>query len=86
MELYSAFEKSKQVAYERARRQQSAYLYFEGNDFAEQASIIGEDPYPLGLKAMKPTLERLIKGSLEQGLIRRPISLDEVYHPSTLNT
>jgi 4,5-dihydroxyphthalate decarboxylase len=86
MELYDAFEQSKQIAYERARQQQSAYLYFEGNDFAEQASIYGDDPYPMGLKAMRRTLERAVQGSLEQGLIRKPVNLEEVYHPSTLGT
>jgi 4,5-dihydroxyphthalate decarboxylase len=86
MQLYDAFERSKRLAYEGARKQPAAYLYFEGNDFAEQASIIGDDPYPMGLKAMGKTLQRLIQGSLEQGLIRRPVRLDEVYHPSTLAT
>src|ERR687884_352133 len=46
LELYNAFQRSKEVAYERARRAQSAYLYFSGNDFQEQAAVLGDDPYP----------------------------------------
>ena len=86
MELYNAFERSKQIAYERAREYQSAYLYFPGDDFQDQAAVFGDDPYPMGLKAMGHTFERLVQGSFEQGLVRRPIKPEEVYHPSTLGT
>ena len=86
MELFNAFASSKQLSYERARKYQSAYLYFEGDDFKEQAEIFGEDPYPMGLKAMRRTLERAVQASLEQGLIRKPVNLEEVYHPDTLAT
>jgi 4,5-dihydroxyphthalate decarboxylase len=86
MELYKAFERSKEVAYERARRTQSAYLYFEGNDWKEQAAVFGEDPYPLGLRAMRKTVERAIQGSLEQGLIRKSIKVEDLYFHTTLDT
>jgi 4,5-dihydroxyphthalate decarboxylase len=86
MDLYNAFAKSKQIAYERGGRKDSAYLYFEGDTPERQASVFGDDPYPMGLSGMRPTLERMIQGSLEQGLIRREVKLDEVYHPSTLGT
>jgi 4,5-dihydroxyphthalate decarboxylase len=86
MDLYNAFRRSKEIAYERGGRKDSAYLYFEGDTPERQASVFGDDPYPMGLSGMRPTLERLIKGSLEQGLIRREVKLDEIYHPSTLNT
>ncbi|MFB3884542.1 MAG: hypothetical protein ACE144_04895 [Thermodesulfobacteriota bacterium] len=86
MELYKAFQRSKEVAYERAKRAQAAYLYFEGNDWKEQAAVFGEDPYPLGLRAMRKTVERAIQGSLEQGLIRKPIKIEDLYFHTTLDT
>ena len=86
MELYKAFQRSKEVAYERARRAQSVYLYFEGNDWNEQAAVFGEDPYPLGLRAMGKTVERAIQGSLEQGLIKKPIKIEDLYFHTTLDT
>lgn len=85
-ELYRAFQRSKEVAYERARRAQSAYLYFPGRDFQEQAAILGEDPYPLGLRAMGKNIERAIQGSLEQGLLTKPLGLEDVYFRTTLDT
>jgi 4,5-dihydroxyphthalate decarboxylase len=85
MELYNAFEASKQRAYEKQGRSSSAYMYFPG-DPDEQAKVFGADPYPMGLKAMQRTLDRLMQGSLEQGLCREPVDLKALYHPSTLGT
>jgi 4,5-dihydroxyphthalate decarboxylase len=86
MELYNAFQRAKAVSYERARQHQSAYLYFPGTDFREQAAVFGEDPYPFGINMMRPMLDRLFQGSLEQGLIRKPITVEDVYHSTTLDT
>lgn len=86
MSLYNAFQKSKEVAYQRAKDWRSAALVFEGEDWAEQAAIYGDDPYPIGLKAMGKTVERAVQGSMEQGLLRRRLSLQEIYHSSTLDT
>ncbi len=86
MEFYKAFQRSKEVAYERTSRARSAYLYFEGNDWKEQTAVFGEDPYPLGLRAMRKTIERAIQGSLEQGLLRKPIKVEDLYFHTTLDT
>lgn len=86
LELFAAFQRAKEVAYERARRQQAAYLYFPGADFQAQAAVLGTDPYPLGLRAMGKNISRAIQGSVEQGLLAAPLRLDEVYYRTTLNT
>ncbi|HYY16759.1 MAG TPA: hypothetical protein VE965_08995, partial [Gammaproteobacteria bacterium] len=86
LELFAAFQRSKEVAYERVRRYQSAYLYFPGTDFQEQAAVLGEDPYPLGLRAMGKNIERAIQGSLEQGLLTKSLRLEDIYHRTTLKT
>jgi 4,5-dihydroxyphthalate decarboxylase len=86
LELFNAFRRSKEVAYERARRAQSAYLYFPGKDFQEQAAVLGEDPYPIGIQSMGKNIERAIQGSLEQGLLRQPLRLEDVYYRTTLRT
>ena len=86
LELVNAFQRSKEMAYERARRQESTYLYFPGKDREEQRAIFGEDPYPLGLAAMGRNIERAIQGSLEQGLLTKPLRLDQIYFRTTLKT
>jgi 4,5-dihydroxyphthalate decarboxylase len=86
MELYRAFEQSKQVAYDRARRYESTYLYFPGVDLQEQSAVVGPDPYPLGLRAMGRNIERAVRGSLEQGLLTKPLRLEDIYYRTTLGT
>ena len=84
MKLFNAFKQSKRIALE--RNAQEAGLYFPTNTLEAEAAIYGDDPFPIGLKAMRKTVERAMQGSLEQGLIRRPINIDEIYHPSTRGT
>ena len=86
LELFDAFRRSKEMAYERARRAAQTYLYFPGQDLAEQRAAIGDDPYPLGLKAMRRTIERAIQGSVEQGLLTKPMPLEQIYYRTTLKT
>lgn len=86
LELYRAFQRSKEVAYQRARQRENPYLYFQETEYQEQAAVFGDDPYPFGIKNMGPMLTRLYQGSLEQGLITKPITPDDIYHPSTLDT
>ena len=40
-------------------------MYFPGQDFQDQAKALGEDPYPIGIRAMGKNVERAIQGSLE---------------------
>ena len=86
IELYKAFQQSKLVAYERAKRSESTYVYFPGVDVREQSAVVGLDPYPLGLGAMGPNIERAIRGSLEQGLLTKPLRLEDIYYRTVLNT
>ena len=86
LELFKALQRSKEVAYERARSQQSTYLYFPGSDFQDQASVLGEDPYPIGIRAMGHNVQRAIQASFEQGLISKLMSLEDVYFRTTLDT
>ncbi len=86
LELYDAFRRSKEIAFERARRYETTRAYFPGRDVAEQRAAIGDDPYPLGLAAMGRNIERAVAGSVEQGLLTRPLALDEIYYRTTLKT
>jgi 4,5-dihydroxyphthalate decarboxylase len=86
LELFDAFRRSKEMAYEQARRSESTYLYFPGKDRDEQKTVVGEDPYPLGLNTMGRNIERAIQGSLEQGLLTKPLRLEDIYYRTTLKT
>jgi 4,5-dihydroxyphthalate decarboxylase len=86
LELFDAFRRSKEVAFDRARRYAAAYLYFPGKDREEQTAVLGNDPFPLGLRAMGKNVERAIRGSMEQGLLTKPLRLEDIYYRTTLDT
>lgn len=86
LELYKAFQRSKDVAYERARELRSTALLFGGNDLEEQASIFGDDPYQLGVRANRKMLDIAVQGCLAQGLIEKKFATEEVFHSTTLDT
>lgn len=77
--LFEAFERSKQEAYRQARARQSAYLLFPGEDFDRQADVYGPDPYPSGLTANRRMLQMAAQQSFEEGLTRRPASVDDLF-------
>jgi len=79
--FFEALQRSKAVAYERAGAEAKAD---EGTGLGPE--LFGADPYPLGIRAMRPTLERAIRGLSEQGLLKEPATIEDVYHPSLLDT
>jgi 4,5-dihydroxyphthalate decarboxylase len=86
LELFKAFQRSKELAYQRARQSNAAYMLFEGRDFKEQAEVFGDDPYPLGIKQNQKMLEILFRGSYEDGLTKSVARIEDIFHPSTLDT
>jgi len=86
LELYDAFGKAKQVAYERTRQARSVYLAFEGDDDRRQAAAFGEDPYPFGVENNRKMLEILFRNSYEDGLTRKPARIEDVFYRTTLDT
>jgi 4,5-dihydroxyphthalate decarboxylase len=86
LELYKAFQRAKEVAYERARELQSTMLLFGGKELEEQAAIFGDDPYQLGVRANRRMLEIVVQGCIAQGLIKKKFAAEEVFHQTTLDT
>lgn len=81
--LFEALERSKQEAY---RRDRSARGVFAGQDLDWQASVFGEDPYPVGLAANRKMIEAAAEQSNKEGLTRRPVDPDELFHESVRGT
>jgi len=69
-QLYRAFEMSKQVAYERARKTAAGYLLFAEDAFAMQAGVFGDDPFPSGLAANRKMLETIARELFDEGLVK----------------
>ncbi len=50
----------------------------------EEQAIIGEDWFPYGIEANRPTLEALLQFTHEQGLSDRRLTIEDLFAPSTL--
>ena len=81
--LFEALERSKQEAY---RRDRSARCIFAGSDLAWQESVFGADPYPTGLGANRKMVEAAAEESRKEGLTRRPVVPDDLFHESVRGT
>jgi len=51
--------------------------------FFKRVMDITSDPLPYGVSANRPMLEAIVRYAAEQGIISRPVSVDELFHPST---
>jgi len=86
MDLYNAFEQSKQRAYERARQAAPAYFLFPDQPFARQGQIFGDDPFPSGVSANRAMLELLFSCSVAEGLLPSKPEPASLFHESTRAT
>lgn len=86
MRLYTAFETSKQKAYERALRFAAGYLLFAEDAFARQAAVFGDDPFPSGLAANRSMIETLARESFEEGLLGSMPDIDALFCETVCST
>jgi 4,5-dihydroxyphthalate decarboxylase len=79
--LYRAFVEAKELCFRQARF--SAALRYSLPwllaDFDEMDEIFGPDPWPYGLKANNKTLETLMRYLVEQRLLDKAASLDDLF-------
>lgn len=81
--LCQAFERSKQMAYQRMENPRIVPLAWFRHALEEQNELLGQDPWIYGLgEQNRKTLETLMQYSLEQGLIGRKIPLDDLFAPT----
>src|SRR5438105_9110283 len=84
LNLFNAFRRAKEQVAARMRELVSKHVEL-GLLGPDASKALERDLYPYGVKSNQNTLETLAAYSLEQGLTRRRISLDEVFAPSTLD-
>jgi 4,5-dihydroxyphthalate decarboxylase len=82
--LYTGFVKAKALARERMLEQIPSALFFGPEYAAMTREMIGDDPFPYGIKANQAMLETLIEFSFEQGLTPRKMKIEELFAEQTL--
>ncbi|MBI2986429.1 MAG: ABC transporter substrate-binding protein [Deltaproteobacteria bacterium] len=81
--LYDAFMKAKDWAREHLREMIPNGLIFGRRYLAMTREIVGDDPFPYGVKANRKMLETLIEYTYEQGLIPQKPKIEDLFVPNT---
>ena len=83
--LYTGFVKAKALARAKTLEQIPSALFFGAEYAAMTRNMIGDDPFPYGIKANRPMLDTIIGFSHEQGLTPRRMKIEELFAESTLD-
>ena len=86
--LYKAFETSKNLALERLADDSAskATLPFVEVHVLRMRELMGQDYWPYGVTPNRHTLETFLRHHHRQGLSDRLVTVDELFHPATLET
>ena len=84
--LFSMYSEAKQAAYDdlEAAEVLKVTLPWVNQDLAETRALMGENFWPYGVKSNRKELELVMRYTHEQGLAKRKLSVEEIFHPSTL--
>jgi len=80
--LAYAFNESKRIALQHLRNPRILPLAFYMNSLEEQNQLLGRDPWQYGLNDInRNNVGTALKYTYEQGLMAKPHSLEEMFHP-----
>jgi 4,5-dihydroxyphthalate decarboxylase len=81
--LYQAMNKAKDIALAKMRDLGTLRYMLPGMaaELDEIDEVFDGDPWPYGIAPNRPTLEALVRYMAEQGLIKAPISVDDLFVP-----
>jgi len=78
--LTKAFEEAKNIAYRRMANPRIIPLAWMRTAWEEQEEVLGPDPWAYGLgPANRRNLETILRYTRQQGLIRRPMTIDDLF-------
>ena len=81
--LYAAFVKAKELYQERFADSIPSGLIFGPAYLRQTREIVGDDPFPYGVRANRPMLETIVSYSHEQGFIPEKYPVEELFAAST---
>ncbi len=84
--IMEAFDKAKEVCKHYYDDPNWSRLAWGRHLFEEERRLLGEDPWPYGVKRNRANLERFMGYSLDQGLIGKKLVVEDLFAPSTLDT
>ena len=85
--LFKAFQQAKEIAYQRLV-DLNAYkisLIWMREVVSEQIAVVGTDPWAYGFEKNRHVVEAIAGYLHEQGLIKKPLNVEQAFAPNTLN-
>ncbi len=84
--LFSMYSQAKQAAYDdlEAAEVLKVTLPWVNQELEDTRALMGENFWPYGVKANRKELELVMRYTHEQGLAKRRLRVEEIFHPSTL--
>ena len=85
--LFSMYSQAKQAAYDDLEGAEvlKVTLPWVNQEVKDTRALMGENFWPYGVKANHKELELVMRYTHEQGLAKRRLTVDEIFHPSTLD-
>lgn len=77
--LLSLFEEAKKISRGYYDDPNWSQLAWGRHLFEEERALLGDDPWPLGIRRNRINLERFLEYSLDQGLIDRKMAVEELF-------
>jgi 4,5-dihydroxyphthalate decarboxylase len=82
--LQQAFQRSKEICYERMKDPRNFTLVWVKETMQEQERIFGPDPWPYNLDDNRKVLEAAVRYEHEQGMIKKKFKIEELFFPPSL--
>ena len=82
--LQQAFQRSKEICYERMKDPRNFTLVWVKETMQEQERIFGPDPWPYNLEGNRKALDAAVRYEHEQGMIKKKFQIEELFFPPSL--
>ena len=82
--LQQAFQRSKEICYERMKDPRNFTLVWVKETMQEQDRIFGRDPWPYTLEDNRKALEAAVRYEHEQGMIKQNFKFEDLFFPPSL--
>lgn len=84
--VMEAFEKAKEACKHYYDDPNWSRLAWGRHLFEEERRVLGEDPWPYGVKKNRANIERFMEYSTDQGLMERKLAVEELFAPTMHDT
>ena len=78
-EMFQAFCRAKELGLEKMQDSRDSGLLWYWDSLEKQMALVGPDPVPYSVEKIRRTLQTFVDLSVEQGLIRSPIRLEDLF-------